>query len=185
MDWSQHALPPTRLEPRFGDRVVPAFVERPGSLWAMIEQAVAQNGDGEALICGDTRLTWREVAQRSAKVAAGFEKLGLVPGDRVAILLGNRIEFVLAMFAAAHAGLVTVLLSTRQQKPEIAYVLNDCGAKLLVHEASLADRVPDAADILDLRHRIAVSDDGASEFARLLDNPPASAPAEVRKRTPR
>ena len=71
-------------------------------------------------------------------------------GDRVAVLLGNRIEFVLTMFAAAHAGLVTVLLSTRQQKPEIAYVLTDCGAKLLVHEATLADRLPDARDVPDL-----------------------------------
>ncbi|MFB9262577.1 class I adenylate-forming enzyme family protein [Bradyrhizobium erythrophlei] len=181
MDWSQHSIPPMRLEPRFGDRVVPAFVERPSSLWAMIEDAVAQNGDGEALVCGDARMTWREVAQQSAKVAAGFHKLGLQSGDRVAILLGNRIEFVLTMFAAAQAGLVTVLLSTRQQKPEIAYVLNDCGAKLLVHEAALAERVPNAADIPALQHRIPVSDDGASQFARLRDNPPSSAPAEVRE----
>ena len=48
-------------------------------------------------------------------------------------------------------GLVTVLLSTRQQKPEIAYVLTDCGAKLLIHEAALADRLPDARDVPDLR----------------------------------
>lgn len=181
MDWSEHALPAMRLEPRFGDRVVPAFVERPASLWAMITDAVAQNANGEALVCGEVRLTWREVGERSAKVAAGFEKLGLVPGDRVAILLGNRIEFVLTMFAAAHAGLVTVLLSTRQQKPEVAYVLNDCGAKLLVHEAALAERLPDAAAVPDLRHRVSVSDDNVSQFAPLLDNAPSQSPAEVRE----
>lgn len=181
MDWTQHAIPAMRLESRFGDRVVPAFVERPRSLWAMVEEAVARNGDGEAVICGGIRLTWREVATQSAKVAAGFARLGLAPGDRVGILLGNRIEFVLTMFAAAHAGLVTVLLSTRQQKPEIAYVLNDCGAKLLVHEAALVERIPDAADIPGLAHRIAVSDDGASPFAALLDHVPASSPAEVRE----
>ncbi|MBR0935527.1 class I adenylate-forming enzyme family protein [Bradyrhizobium jicamae] len=180
MDWSQHGIPPMRLEPRFGDRVVPAFVERPGSLWAMIAEAVALNGDGEALVCGDTRLTWREIAELSARVAAGFQKLGLERGDRVAILLGNRIEFVLTMFAAAHAGLVTVLLSTRQQKPEIAYVLNDCSARLLVHEASLADRVPAAADLPALRHRISVSDDSASQFTALRDHA-AAAPVEMRE----
>ena len=88
-------------------------------------------------------------------------------GDRVALLLGNRIEFVLAMFGAAHLGAVTVLLSTRQQKPEIAYVLADCGAKLLIHEASLADRLPEARDVPDLVHRIAVDDDaGASPLFR-------------------
>ena len=93
-------------------------------------------------------------------------------GDRVAVLLGNRIEFVLTMFAAAHAGLVTVLLSTRQQKPEIAYVLTDCGAKLLIHEAALAERsVPKAHDVPSLLHRISpVDDEGTSQFAVLLDN---------------
>ena len=156
MDWSKHSIPAMRLEQRFGDRVVPAFCERPKSIWAMVADAAARNPDGEALVCGERRMNWREVAQQSAQIAAGFQSLGLQRGDRVAVLLGNRIEFVLTMFAAAHAGLVTVLLSTRQQKPEIAYVLTDCGAKLLIHEATLADRLPDARDVPDLMHRIAV-----------------------------
>src|ERR1700681_3677714 len=143
MDWSHYSNPALQLEARFGDRVVPAFCDRPGSIWAMVSDAASRNPDGEALVCGVRRMTWREVAQQSAQIAAGLRKLGLQRGDRVALLLGNRIEFVLAMFGAAHIGAVTVLLSTRQQKPEIAYVLADCGAKLLVHEATLADRLPD------------------------------------------
>src|SRR5690349_23011740 len=115
MDWS---IPPMRLEARFGDRVVPAFADRPKNIWEMVKSAAAQNPDGEALICGERRLRWREVIPQSAQVAAGFRNLGLQRGDRVALLLGNRIEFVLSMFAAAQLGLVTVLLSTRQQKPE-------------------------------------------------------------------
>jgi long-chain acyl-CoA synthetase len=179
MDWSRYSIPPMRLETRFGDRVVPAFCERPKSIWAMISDAAERNPDGEALVCGVSRMTWREVVQQSAQVSAGFRKLGLERGDRVAVLLGNRIEFVLTMFAAAHAGLVTVLLSTRQQNPEIAYVLSDCGAKLLVHEAALADRLPAASDIPDVTHRIAVDDDpGISRFSELADHAPARS-AEV------
>ena len=53
MDWSQHSIPPMRLEARFGDRVVPAFCERPKSLWAMVADAVARNPEGEALVCGE------------------------------------------------------------------------------------------------------------------------------------
>jgi acyl-CoA synthetase (AMP-forming)/AMP-acid ligase II len=98
----------------------------------------------------------------------------------VAVLLGNRIEFVLTLFAAAHAGLVTVLLGTRQQKPEIAYVLTDCGAKLLIHEAQLADRVPDAGDVPDLLHRIVVDDDPrVSQFANMPDGAALQPPADV------
>jgi acyl-CoA synthetase (AMP-forming)/AMP-acid ligase II len=179
MDWSHDSIPAMRLEARFGDRVVPAFCERPGSIWAMVSDAAARNPDGEALVCGARRMTWREVAQQSACVAAGLRKIGLRSGDRVALLLGNRIEFVLAMFGAAHLGLVTVLLGTRQQKPEIAYVLTDCGAKLLIHEAKLADRLPDAPDVPDLMHRIAVDDGSASQFAGLLDNEASPQPASV------
>jgi long-chain acyl-CoA synthetase len=180
MDWSRYSIPAMRLEARFGDRVVPAFCERPKSIWAMVSDAAASNPDGEALVCGIRRMTWREVAQQSAQIAAGLRKLGLQSGDRVALLLGNRTEFVLAMFGAAHLGAVTVLLSTRQQKPEIAYVLTDCGAKLLIHEATLADRLPGARDVPDLAYRISVDDDeSVSQFSGLTDNQASQEAAAV------
>jgi len=184
MDWSHYTDPAMRLETRFGDRVVAAFCERPRSVWAMVEEAVARNGDGEALICGETRMSWREVAARSAEIAGALRARGLKRGDRLALLLGNRIEFVLSVFAAAREGLVTVLLSVRQQKPEIAYVLENCGARLLIHEASLSDRLPDARDVPELLHRIAVDDDTsqsqflAQSLAR-LDGVPAPSPVQV------
>jgi long-chain acyl-CoA synthetase len=180
MDWSGRSIPAMSHEARFGDRVVPPFCARPKSIWEMVSNAASRNPAGEALVCGETRMTWAEVVQRSERIAAGFRKLGLARGDRVALLLGNRIEFPLLLFAAAHQGLVTVLLGTRQQKPEIAYVLSDCGAKLLIHEASLAARVPDAKDVPDLQHRIAVDDDTArSGLSQLADNPPLREGSEV------
>ncbi len=70
MDWSQSQIPPMRFEARFGDRVVPAFCERPASIWAMIAEACARNGGGEALICGKVRLTWRQAVVQAARIAA-------------------------------------------------------------------------------------------------------------------
>jgi long-chain acyl-CoA synthetase len=178
MDWSHYINPEIRLECRFGDRLVAVFCERPRSIWQMVEEAVARNGDSEALICGETRMTWREVANKSAAIAGALRARGLRRGDRVALLLGNRIEFVLSVFAAAREGLVTVLLSVRQQKPEIAYVLDNCGASLLIHEASLSDRLPDPRDVPELLHRVAVDDTTRSQFPDLLQGAPA-APVEV------
>src|ERR1700730_14574502 len=103
MDWSHSPIPAMRLEMRFSDRVVPAFCDRPKNIWAMVAEAAARNPDGEALVCGVSRMSWREAAAQSARIAAGLGKLGLKRGDRVALLLGNRIEFPLIMFAAAHA----------------------------------------------------------------------------------
>src|SRR3984893_12322829 len=180
MDWSKFSIPAMRLEQRFGDRVVPAFSERPHNIWDMVAQAASKNADAEALVCGDERMSWREVIHESQRIAGGFRKLGLKSGDCVAILLGNRIEFPLILFAAAHQGLITVLLGTRQQKPEIAYVLTDCGAKLLIHEATLTDRLPDPRDVPGLLHRISVDDDeSASQFSDLTDIEPAHQSADV------
>ena len=118
-----------RLEARFGDRVVPAFCERPKSIWAMVSDAAARNPRWRG---AGLRRTPDELAGGRAAIRADRGRVcaswACKRGDRVALLLGNRIEFVLAMFAAAHLGAVTVLLGTRQQKPEIAYVLTDCGA---------------------------------------------------------
>jgi acyl-CoA synthetase (AMP-forming)/AMP-acid ligase II len=180
MGWSNYPIPPMRHEARFGDRVVSAFIERPKSIWEMVAGAALRNPDGEALVCGSVRMNWREVVERAARIAAGLEALGLKRGDRIAVLLGNRIEFVLILFAAANLGLVTVLLSTRQQKPEIAYVLTDCGAKLLIHEAALADRLPETRDVPDLMHRVAVDDDERiSGFLSLADHAPRSGATAV------
>lgn len=180
MDWSQFPLPPMQLETRFGDRIVPAFENRPANVWAMVAEAAAKNPDGEALVDGGKRMTWREVAQTSAQIAAGFKEIGLHPGDRIALLLGNRIEFVLALFGAAHLGLVSVMCSTRQQKPEIAYLLADSGAKLIIHEDDLAERIPDSVEIPTLLHRVSIGAvEGSLAFADLIATETAQTPKAV------
>jgi long-chain acyl-CoA synthetase len=143
-----------RHEAHFGDRVVRCFAERPASLCELVDQAIRRNGDGEALVSGSERLTWKALAERIARVAAGLSSRGLRQGDRVALLLGNRIEFVLTLFAAARLGAIAVPLSIRSSKPELGYVLEHCEASLLIHETELADRLP------PLRQRIAIDEFG-------------------------
>ena len=150
-------------ERHFGDRVVRCFTPRPGSLFEIFEQAVKRNGDGEALVAGAQRYTWRTLAES----VAGLSLRGLGRGDRIALLLGNRAEFVLALFAAARLGAIAVPLSIRSQKPELAYVLEHCGAKLVIHEDELADRLPETPE------RVSVS-----EFHKLRGEA-ASGPALV------
>ena len=55
---------------------------------------MARNPDGEALVCGDQRLTYAQLDIEVGRVAAGLAARGVGKGDRVAMLLGNRIEFV-------------------------------------------------------------------------------------------
>src|SRR5258708_33608142 len=114
MDWSHYSIPAMQLEARFGDRVVPAFCERPKSIWAMVEEAASSNPDGEALVCAERRMTWREVAQQSASVAAGLGGKGPVHGGRGAGGMGGPRGVGVAVFAAAprRGGVGSALLTT-------------------------------------------------------------------------
>jgi acyl-CoA synthetase (AMP-forming)/AMP-acid ligase II len=147
-----------RYEAHFGDRVVRCLAQRPRSFYEVFAEAVARNGDGEALVCGEERLTWKALDERVGRVAQGLSRRKIRPGDRVALLLGNRIEFVVALFAAARLGAIAVPLNIREQKPELAYVLEHCGAQMVIHETELADRLP------SLRQRISIA-----EFTSLLE----------------
>ena len=73
--------------------------------------------------------TWAEFAARVAAAAGGF---GLEPGNRVAIVMHNRPEYLEAMFAAWHAGLVVVPVNARLHRDEIAFILEDSGTSAVV-----------------------------------------------------
>jgi long-chain acyl-CoA synthetase len=166
--WAEQA-PATREEFHFGDRRMRCFAERPGGLHAMFAAAVARNPGGEALVFGERRLTWGELDRQVARFAAGLRRRGIVRGDRVALLLGNRDEFVVALYAVARLGAIAVPLNIREQKPELAYVLAHCGATMLIFEADLAERLPEPAVVPALRRRIAVGFCAEAEaFAALL-----------------
>jgi acyl-CoA synthetase (AMP-forming)/AMP-acid ligase II len=99
----------------------------------MLERAVEREGQRCALVCGEQRLSYQQLLDAAAALAAGMAAAGVRAGDRVAMLLGNRIEFVLTLFAAARLGAIAVPLSTREQTPGLSYMLQHCGAVLLVH----------------------------------------------------
>jgi long-chain acyl-CoA synthetase len=139
--WAARA-PALREERHFG-RPARCFAERPASLVQMLQEAVARNPRGEALVCGEARLTWEALGARVAEAAGAFAARGVVPGDRVALLLGNRIEFVTAFLGAAWLGAIAVPVSIREQKPGLEYILGHCAAKLVVHEPDLAHLLPE------------------------------------------
>jgi O-succinylbenzoic acid--CoA ligase len=142
MAWPDDPLPPIRHELHFGDRLVRCFIERPRSLYGLLETAALRHPDALALVEGDVRLSYGDLAGQVERLAAGMAARGVAPWDRVALLLGNRPEFVVTLFAAARLGAIAVPLSVREQAPGLRYMLENCGAKLLVFDGELADRVP-------------------------------------------
>ena len=88
----------------------------------------------------EQQVTWGEFWDRVRRFARGIRDAGVKPGDRVAILLPNRAEFLDIFFGTISAGASPVPLNTAQRGETLAYLLRDSGARAIVADASLADR---------------------------------------------
>jgi long-chain acyl-CoA synthetase len=173
MAWPDDPLPPIRNELHFGDRLVRCFVDRPRSLYGLLEAAALRDPDALALVEGDARLTYRDLATQVERLAAGMAARGVAPWDRVALLISNRPEFVITLFAAARLGAIAVPLSIREQARGLRYMLENAGTKLLIYEDELADRVPDWRGD---RVALGKASDGGADFSTLLDERAAGPP---------
>jgi len=80
---------------------------------------------------GDSR-TFRQLDERSNQVAQYFSSQGISPGDAIAILMTNRIEYFECVWGAQRSGLYYVCISNQLNAEEIAYILRDSGARLLI-----------------------------------------------------
>ena len=110
-----------------------------------LEDSARQRGRKVALICGDRRLTYREIDRDAELLAARLLDLGVRHGDRVVIFLDNSPEAVIALFATLKAGGVFVLLNATMKAPKLQYILRDSGARAIIALASRAEVVSTAA----------------------------------------
>lgn len=152
-DWSDLHVS-IRREAHFGDRVVNCFADRPSNYFEMVRNAAAQNADGEALIFGEIRLTWRELEQRSVSFAKGLLSRGIAPKDRVVLYLGNRTEFVIAFLACARIGAIIVPINFREQRDTLRHLMQHSGARAVVHERALFDMLPRSEEVSEVSLRI-------------------------------
>jgi len=173
VSWHIETVAPIGEEVHFTDRHMRCFSERPRSVDQLLREAVARNGGGDAVVAGDVRLSYRDLDATVNRIASNLSALGIAPGDRVALVLGNSAEFIQVLMAAIRIGAIAVPVNVREQTPEFAYILNHCSARLLVHDAAVAGRLPKSQDLPDLVHRYSVGHvtDGARSFDDLLADP--------------
>jgi long-chain acyl-CoA synthetase len=109
-----------------------------GSLPALFRERVRRSPQGIAYRYFDPRdkrwaqITWEGMAAEVARWQAALRREGLVPGDRVAVMLPNGIEWICIDQAAMGLGLVVVPLFVNDRPDNVAYILNESGAKLLL-----------------------------------------------------
>src|SRR3954454_24760782 len=86
-------------------------------------------------------ITYRELDELSNQGAQLFRALGLKAGDHIALLMENRLAFMEICWAAQRSGLYYTAISRYLTPDEIAYIVKDCGAKLLITSPKCADQV--------------------------------------------
>jgi long-chain acyl-CoA synthetase len=100
-----------------------------------LEQSARQFPEKTALVCGDQRLTYREIEEQCNRLAHALIALGIERGDRIAVYLDNSVGAVAAIFAALKAGAVFLVLNPTTKAEKLAYILNNCRAKALITHA--------------------------------------------------
>jgi fatty-acyl-CoA synthase len=101
-----------------------------------------------AIVYGDRRYTYAEFAAETTRVAHALRGSGVEPGDRVAYLLPNVPEMLVAHFAVPLAGAVLVAINTRLSTEEVRYILDHSGCRVLVVDAALHPVVAPVAEEL-------------------------------------
>jgi long-chain acyl-CoA synthetase len=135
------------------------------NLAAIVTDSAARSPRGVAVRLGDAALTYAELDERSARLATLLAERGLERGDRVGVMLPNVPEFPIAYYGVLRAGGVVVPMNVLLKRREIAYYLEDSGAKLLLAWHGFADEARGGADDAGAE----MTEVEPSAFAELLD----------------
>jgi fatty-acyl-CoA synthase len=146
----------------------PNAMEMPRSrtLPDLLDEIAERYPDREAVVAGDQRLTYEQYRRSVRELAKGLYRLGVRPGDKVVLLMGNRLEWLLTDFAVATLGATLVPASTWSRARELDYVLRHADATTLItvdtflgqdYLAMLAEVGAGTARLPRLRHLVCLS----------------------------
>src|SRR4051794_38080024 len=121
------------------------------AVWDGIAQIVPER---DALVGGDRHVTWAEFSDRAARLAWHLQaEAAVVAGDRVAIDLTNRPEYLETFYAALKLGSVPVNVNFRYQVHELHHLLENSDARVLVHGPEFAATAAQAAALVTASER--------------------------------
>jgi long-chain acyl-CoA synthetase len=124
----------------------------------LLERSAFHHADRPALIFGERRWTYAELDRDVSALAAGFAALGLARGERVALHLPNRPDFVLAYYAAQKAGLVPLSLNVTYKAEELEYIIGNAAAASVITADGIDANLPPRARMPSVRHLLHAKD---------------------------
>ena len=112
----------------------------------------------------ERRYTYAELDKRTDSAAALLQSMGAAAGERIALLVGNRCEYIEMFFGAMRAGLVVVPLNVSQAEANIEFMLRDSGASGVIVDPAACPAGIAIAERLGLRHRVILGDAPAPDW---------------------
>ncbi|WP_421423567.1 long-chain-fatty-acid--CoA ligase [Agrobacterium rosae] len=133
---------------------VPAELPDPGysSLAELLEKSCTLYADRKAFSSMGKSLTYRQLEEQTRKVGAWLQQIGLVKGDRVAVMMPNILQNPVATYAILRAGLTVVNVNPLYTPRELAHQLKDSGAKALFVLENFANVVQQTLPHTDVKH---------------------------------
>lgn len=101
-------------------------------LYHLLDEAAEKYGHRAAVVFRDSVLTYSALLEQAERIAAALADAGIVPGDRVAVLLPNMPELVAAFWGILKAGAITILCNPLYTEQELRHNLTDAGARVLI-----------------------------------------------------
>lgn len=135
------------------------------NLNSLLESAVRKFPEKDAIIYGDTALSYSALLDGARRAVVVFREAGVKPGDRVGVMTYNTPAFVIAAFGIWRAGGALVPINHKLASPEVAYLVKHSGLKVAVVDSALVSTA--RAEATDIRWLV-TDDFGAGEFDRLV-----------------
>lgn len=104
-----------------------------------LEEHASLRGSKKYLIFGNQKFSFREINSKAAKLANLLITRGMQKGDRVCVMLENSPEFLVSFFGVLKAGCVCIPVNTFFVQNEVAYIINDSGAKFIITSSEFKD----------------------------------------------
>jgi long-chain acyl-CoA synthetase len=121
------------VEELIGGRMQKVFKDRPKNVSEVLRNTTARYGDRTGFISGERRWTFREFSDKVDRVALALQKeYGIRKGDRVAVLMGTDLDFLLAFFGTTRIGGIIVPLNSRFKGEELTFEIRNSEATILI-----------------------------------------------------
>ena len=127
------------------------------NLAEVLEAAFRRHPKRDALCCMDSRMTFGELDELSSSLGAWLQTLDLQPGDRVALMMPNVPQYLVALAAVLRAGYVVVNVNPLYTARELEHQLKDSGAKAIVVLENFASTLSEVIERTDVRHVVLAS----------------------------